>query len=179
MEDVRGTQAADALDPETLEFVRAVFAAVRAGEAEPLAPLLARGLPPNLRNEKGDSLLMLASYHGRHAVADLLLRHGADPELRNDRGQSPLQGAAFQGDVAMVELLLGHGASLDATGPDGRTALTMAAMFDRMEVLEVLLARGADHRVRDAAGLTALDAARTMGAARAAQRLGVLERGAG
>ena len=89
------------MDQDTLAFFQAVFDLVRAGDAAQLAPLLERGLSANLRNQKGDSLLMLASYHGHLNAARLLLGHGADPEVCNDQGQSPLLGAAFKGNAAM------------------------------------------------------------------------------
>lgn len=163
--------ASDPIEAEALALVRAAFAHARAGEAGALGPLLDRGVPPNVRNEKGDSLLMLATYHGHLAAARLLLERGADPELRNDRGQSPLAGVAFKGDAVLAALLLDHGAVVDAAGDDGRTALMFAAMFDRAEVVDVLLARGADPLRRDGGGVTAAELARGMGAARAARRL--------
>ena len=43
-----------------------------------LGRLLASGLPANLRNHKGDTLLMLASYHGHLDAVRVLLEHGAD-----------------------------------------------------------------------------------------------------
>jgi ankyrin repeat protein len=116
----KNAPSAAELDPETLEFVQAVFGLVRSGDAGRLGPLLERGLPPNLRNQKGDSLLMLAAYHGHRDAARHLLEHGADPELRNDQGQTPLLGAAFKGDVAMVDLLLAHGARRQDGADDGR-----------------------------------------------------------
>lgn len=152
------------LDADTLAFVRTVFQHARAGASGPLATLLAQGLPPNLRNERGDSLLMLACYHGHLDAARVLLAHGADPELMNDAGQTPLAGAAFKGDLAVATLLLDHGAGVATAGPNGRTALMFAAMFDRTEIARLLLERGADPRALDADGLSALAAARRMGA---------------
>jgi hypothetical protein len=152
------------LDEEDLRQVRQVFDWVRGGVVEPVAALLRQGLPANLLNEKGDSLLMLAAYHGHAAMAALLLQHGADPELRNDRGQVPLAGAAFKGDLEVVRVLLDHGAHVDAVMADGRTAFTMAAMFDRVPLMELLVERGADAHVRDHAGVSALEAAARMGA---------------
>ncbi|KQR28114.1 ankyrin repeat domain-containing protein [Deinococcus sp. Leaf326] len=153
------------MDAETLAFLQGVFELVRAGDTEQLAPLLEGGLPPNLRNHKGDSLLMLASYHGHHALSELLLTHGADPELANDQAQTPLQGAAFKGDLDMARLLLAHGAHVEGRAFEGgKTALTFAAMFGRTDLVEELLAHGADPRARDADGTTPLDAARMMGA---------------
>jgi len=51
-------QPAHGLDEETLAFAQRVFGHARAGRVEELTELLDQGLPPNLRNDKGDSLLM-------------------------------------------------------------------------------------------------------------------------
>ena len=106
-------QAAPELDEETIAFAQRVFQHARAGQAQELGELLRMGLPPNLRNEKGDSLLMLASYHGHADTVRVLMEHGADPELANDRGQTPLAGAAFKGDMATIMALLDGGADVE------------------------------------------------------------------
>ena len=118
-------------DDETLDFAYEVFQLARKGDATMLSSLLDKGLTPNLRNHKGDSLLMLASYHGHLDAVQVLLEHKADPEIRNDNGQKPIAGAAYKGDLAMVQLLLEHGADVEGTTPGGKTALMMAAMFNR------------------------------------------------
>ena len=156
---------------EAMTLIREAFAHARAGATADLTQLLDRGVPPDVRNEKGDSLLMLASYHGHAETTRLLLARGADPELANDRGQTPLQGVAFKGDLAVVGALLEGGAAVDGGGPDGKTALMFAAMFDRLEVVELLLARGADPLRRDTRGASAGDLADAMGASRASQRV--------
>ena len=152
------------LDDDTLEFARRVFQYARTGETEQLAALLAQGMPANLRNERGDSLLMLACYHGHVETARVLLDHGADPELLNDAGQTPLAGAAFKGDAGIVRLLVARGAAIDSRGEGGRTALMVAAMFNRAEIVRLLLAHGADSGLCDASGLDARTAAEIMGA---------------
>ncbi|MBO0904336.1 ankyrin repeat domain-containing protein [Jiella sonneratiae] len=156
------------------EIATRVFNAARAGEAAELAAFLDAGIPVNLTNEKGDSLLMLASYHGHLDATRILLEKGADPERRNDRGQAPLAGAAFKGEMDIARLLLDHGAAVDGSGDDGRTALMTAAMFDRIAMVELFVERGADIEARAADGVTAEGAARAMGAAKAAERLGAL-----
>lgn len=158
-----------ALDDETLAFAARVFQYARMGHAEELAELFGQGLPANLRNDKGDSLLMLAAYNGQAAAARVILEAGGNPELANDRGQTPLAGAAFKGDADIVRLLLEHGAQVDGAQVDGagdgtRTALMVAAMFDRTEIVALLLAHGADPARRDATGMSAADMARQMGA---------------
>ena len=54
-----------ALDDETLAFAERMFDLARHGDAEQLKTMLEGGLPANLRNSKGDSLLMLAAYNGQ------------------------------------------------------------------------------------------------------------------
>lgn len=161
-------------DAETLDFLQSVFELVRAGDADQLGPLLDQGLPANLLNQKGDSLLMLASYHGHLEATRQLLAHGADPELANDQGQTPLVGAAFKGDLKMAELLLDHRADTETAGPGGKTALMMAAMFNRTEMVGWLLSRGANLHARDVGGLSVADAARLMGAQDTAAQLDAL-----
>ena len=152
------------LDDDTLAFAARVFQYARMGHADELAELFGQGLPANLRNDKGDSLLMLAAYNGQADAARVILEAGGDPELANDRGQTPLAGAAFKNDLAIARLLLQHGAAVDGTGDGTRTALMTAAMFDRTEMVDLLLQHGADPDRRDASGQSAADMARAMGA---------------
>jgi ankyrin repeat protein len=115
------------LDDATIEFATQVFDLARSGDTSTLEQLLEHGLAPNLRNAKGDSLLMLASYHGHLDTVRVLLQYKADPDLRNQNGQTPIAGAAFKGNLPMIELLLAHGADIEGASPDGRTALMIAA----------------------------------------------------
>ncbi|KST58792.1 hypothetical protein AO398_20105 [Methylobacterium sp. GXS13] len=158
------TSTPPVLDDETLAFAGRIFQFARMGHADELAELFGQGLPANLRNDKGDSLLMLAAYNGQAEATRVILEAGGDPELANDRGQTPLAGAAFKNDLAVARLLLQHGAAVDGTGDGTRTALMTAAMFDRTEMVTLLLKHGADPDHRDAAGQSAADMARAMGA---------------
>lgn len=153
------------LDDATIDFAAKVFDLARSGDASMLGPLLAHGLPANLRNEKGDSLLMLASYHGHLETVQVLLAHQADPDLRNSNGQTPIAGAAFKGNLPMIELLLTHGADIEGASPDGRTALMIAAMFNRTEIVDYLMTHGANLEAKDTNGVSAIGAANRMGAA--------------
>lgn len=158
-------------DDEAAEFAEQVFDVARQGNAFMLERLLDKGLPVNLRNHKGDTLLMLACYHGHLSAVQVLLRFKADPEIRNDNGQSPIAGAAFKGDLAVVQALVEAGAQVEGASTDGRTALMMAAMFNRTEIVDYLIAQGADPHARDARGVTPLGAAQAMGAADTAEQL--------
>ena len=165
--DVHNAPPASELDDDTFEFANAVFDLARAGDSETLGALLGKGLPPNLRNHRGDSLLMLAAYHGHLETVRVLLRHRSDPDLRNSNGQTPLAGAAFKGDLPMIKLLLAYRADIEGASPDGRTALMIAAMFDRTRIVEYLVSRGANLDATDASGVSAADVAQRMGASKA------------
>ncbi|NVZ58565.1 ankyrin repeat domain-containing protein [Pseudomonas edaphica] len=158
-------------DDEAAEFAEQVFDVARKGDAAMLTALLAKGLPANFRNHNGDTLLMLAAYHGHVDAVKVLLEFKADPLIANDKNQLPIAGAAFKGDQAVVEALIEGGVPVDASSSDGRTALMLAAMFNRVKMVEYLLAQGANPKVTDAQGATALAAALTMGAADTAARL--------
>jgi ankyrin repeat protein len=165
------SEARPQLDDEDLRQVRQIFEWCRTGAAEPLRSALRQGLPPNLMNEKGDSLLMLAAYHGHHEAARALLEAGAEPDKANDRGQTPLAGAAFKGDLAMAKLLIEQGASAVAPLGDGKTAFMMAAMFNRLDIMELLVEHGADPDARDYRGIGAVDVAQQTGAGDAVEWL--------
>ena len=127
----------------------------RHGETAELAEMLRHGLPANLADTKGQTLLMLASYNGNLETTRLLLEFGADVDRRNGRGQTPLGGAAFKGYEEIVALLLEHGADIDADNGGGMTPLMFAAMFGRVKVVEQLKAHGASLQQRCKLGVSA------------------------
>ena len=153
------------MNEETYEMIQQLFQLVRAGDAARLKRLFERGFDaPNIRDGKGNSLLMLASYNGQLETTHVLLEHGGDPQLANDMGQIPLAGAAFKGNTAMAQLLIEHGADVNARMPDGKTPLMFAAMFNRLEIIDLLIAHGADASLQTNDGSTAQSLAQAMGA---------------
>lgn len=74
-------------DPEVIELASKVFDLARAGDADALAAYVDAGVPANLTNDKGDSLVMLAAYHGHSAAVSALLARGADADRANDRAR--------------------------------------------------------------------------------------------
>lgn len=78
-------------------FAQEVFQLARSGDAPTLIRLLEKGLPPNMSNHKGDTLLMLAAYHGHVEATKTLLEAGADPDKYNDMAQTPLGWVHLQG----------------------------------------------------------------------------------
>ncbi len=125
-------------DPEVVELAGKVFDLARQGETEALAAYVDAGVPANLTNDRGDTLVMLAAYHGHAAAVQALLSRGADPDRANDRGQTPLAGAVFKGEEAVIRALVDGGADPSAGTP---SAVDTARMFDKKDLLELFGAR--------------------------------------
>ncbi|GIJ81023.1 hypothetical protein SAMN05443287_104286 [Micromonospora phaseoli] len=125
----------DELDPETLEFAHRMFDLARDGATEELAGYVDAGLPVNLTNEKGDSLLILAAYHAHPDTVAALLTRGADHSRANDRGQTALAAAVFRKNSEAVRALLDVGADPDGGSP---SAVETAEFFDLPEMLALL-----------------------------------------
>lgn len=109
----------------------------RNGSTETLSALIDQGLDINLRDTKGNTLLMIAAYQGRVETVGMLLKAGAAADLRNEKGQTPLGGAAFKGHVEIARMLLAAGADAQAD-QGGATPADYAAMFGRHEILALL-----------------------------------------
>lgn len=119
-------------DPDVVELAHRIFDFARAGDATSLASYVDGGAPVNLTDAAGNTLVMLAAYHGQADAVAVLIERGADVNRLNDRGQSPLAGALFKGEDAVVRLLVAAGADLDAGTPSARAT---AQMFDRADLL--------------------------------------------
>jgi uncharacterized protein len=123
------------LDEETIAFAHRMFDLARSGGTEELTASVTAGLPPNLTNDKGDTLLILAAYHNHPDTVAALLERGADPDRVNDRGQTALAAAVFRQNPVTVTALLAAGADPDAGGP---SAAATAEFFKLPEMAELL-----------------------------------------
>lgn len=125
-------------DPGVIELATKLFELARRGDTETLAAYVDAGVSANLTNDRGDSLVMLAAYHGHAPAVRVLLERGADADRANDRGQTPLAGAVFKGEDAVIEALLSGGADPAAGTP---SAVDTARMFGKEHLLELFGAR--------------------------------------
>ncbi|WP_435121870.1 ankyrin repeat domain-containing protein [Micromonospora tulbaghiae] len=125
----------DELDDETIAFAHRMFDLARAGATDELAANVDAGLPVNLTNAKGDTLLILAAYHAHPDTVAALLARGADPARVNDRGQTALAAAVFRRQEAAVRALLEAGADPDHGGP---SAVETARFFKLPDMLALL-----------------------------------------
>lgn len=129
------TDDGNELTAAQLDFLASVFELVRQGETARVVAFLDRGLPLNLTNSKGDTLLTMAAYHKHTDLVRTLLERGADTARVNDRGQTPLAAAVFRNDPQIVRALLDAGADPGLGDPD---AVTVAQFFELPEMAALL-----------------------------------------
>ncbi|KAJ7194182.1 ankyrin repeat-containing domain protein [Mycena pura] len=129
------------LTQETIDFAQRMFEAARTGNSELLLAAVDAGLPVNIMNHQGNSLLMLAAYAGHVDLTKALLERGGDPNMLNDRGQSTIAGAVFKNHEAIVRVLAENNADPRLGTPN---AIQSAHMFGRTELMSVLGAREGD-----------------------------------
>lgn len=117
------------------EMAGRLFDGARRGDTAMVDAYVAAGVPVDLSNDSGDTLVMLAAYHGHAATVAALVARGADVGRPNDKGQTPLAGAVFKGERDVVEALLAGGADPHAGQP---SAVATARMFGRADLLALL-----------------------------------------
>ncbi|WP_235658568.1 ankyrin repeat domain-containing protein [Mycolicibacterium moriokaense] len=119
------------LDAEILDLASRLFDGARSGDAAMLAAYVDAGIPVNLTNTNGDTLVMLATYYRHEEAVAALIARGADVNRHNKRGQTPLAGAVFKNDTTIIDLLLRADADPHAGSP---SALETARFFKREEL---------------------------------------------
>jgi uncharacterized protein len=124
----------EAPGPEVVELATKIFGLARQGRTEALLAYVDAGVPADLTNDRGDTLVMLAAYHGHAGTVRALLARGASVDRINDRGQTPLAGAVFKGQRDVIDVLVDGGADPAAGTP---SAVDTARTFARTELLEL------------------------------------------
>ncbi|MEG8026017.1 ankyrin repeat domain-containing protein [Sphingomonas aurantiaca] len=103
--------------------------------------LLQKGADANLRDGKGNTLLLLAVTLGQTGMIPILTAAGANPNLANSAGETPLIRAVQRRDVGMIRVLLTEGADPDqADIMAGMSARDYAKQDGRNPVVTKLLA---------------------------------------
>lgn len=123
------------LPDDVQELVTRLFGYARdgGGEAAHMLDLyLENGVDPDLSNQDGNSLLMIAAYSGNREALDVLIKHRADVNKLNGRNQSPLAGAIFKKEDEIIDRLITAGADPLLGTPN---AVDTARMFGREDLL--------------------------------------------
>ena len=115
----------------------------------------------NLRNDRGETALIVAIQRRDDTWTGFLLNQGADPNLAARNGETPLIAAARVGYMGALADLIRLRAKIDTANRMGETALIVAVQNRHPDIVKVLLALGADPDKADsAAGYSARDYAR-------------------
>lgn len=125
----------DGLTDDELGFLQDTFGLARDGMRDALAARVDAGVPVNLTNSVGDTLLILAAYHDHPETLAALLARGADHTRINDRGQTALGAAVFRRSESGVRMLLDAGATPDLGRQSG---VAVAQVFELPEMLRLL-----------------------------------------
>ena len=153
------------LDPATVAKLREIaFEAAREGDAKTLTEYFKAGQPAEIVDNRGDSLLILAAYHGHDDAVKAILSQPKTPiDAKNKMGFTALTGASYKGYVGIVKQLAAKKADLNAANDRGQTPLMFAALFGRTEVVRYLVERKVNLSAKDDAGKTARDLAASQG----------------
>ena len=123
-----------------MENSAAVIVAVQSGDAASLATQLAQDpAAASAANEQGVSAIMLALYHRKTDILQILL--SANPSL------DIFEATATGNNQRLAQLLDANPALLTSWSADGFTALHFASFFAREPAANLLLERGADPAV--------------------------------
>ena len=141
------------------ELRDALWAAVRAGDAEALRVALDRGADVNAKNEMGVSALWIAASKGKLDVIQLLVERGADVNVRDGIWyQTPLSLAVGSLHLEVAQFLIKSGAK------DVDAALFTAASLKNEAMVQMIIEHGK-------VGQDALDAALYIAGAAAKEKL--------
>ena len=122
--------------------VEELFISVELGNWYGVQRLVQKGQDPNVRNEKGQTALVLALQGGQLRVAETLLAQpGIEVDAENGSGETPLMMAALKGQLDMARRLLERGAKVNRAG---WTPLHYAASGGEPDMVKLLLDRGAE-----------------------------------
>ncbi len=134
------------------QFVRAI----EAGDQKLCALFLHAGFDVDSRDARQWTPLMIASFHGREALALELIRLGASVDAHDTDGYTPLHSASLNGYEQVGMVLVRRQADVNATSNAGITPLLQAAARGHLGVVRLLIERKARVNRAAADGSTAL-----------------------
>lgn len=121
--------------PISLEVIEGTFDLARQGRTGPLGEMIDAGVPIDVQNPRGDTLLIVAAYAEQTEVVAELIRRGAALDIVNGNGQTAVACAVFRRNEPLLRMLLDAGADQDA---GMNTATAIADQFGLASMRSVL-----------------------------------------
>lgn len=119
----------------------AAIAAIERDDAETLRMLI--GSSPHVGNDELGGWLVIASFLGKPATLEMLLRLDADANWQNEEGETPFSYACAYNQYESARILYEHGADINIVHPSGCTPLDIAVCQAEPAFREWLKAIGA------------------------------------
>jgi ankyrin repeat protein len=123
---------------------------------EVVTVLIEKGIDPDEKDKKGQSLLHLAakvSTRNNEDVTRVLIAKGANIESRNLLTETPLRVACASGSVEVALCLIEHGADINHNhnphDDDDGTLLHLAARKNQVQIAQMLFQKGASIEATD------------------------------
>jgi ankyrin repeat protein len=117
----------------------------------------------NIKDARGFTPLIFATYFDKVDIAKILIDYNAPLDDQDASGNTALLGVCFKGNTNLANYLIEHGANINAKNKKGVTALIFSVMYNKTESIELLLHHNADKSLKDSEGKTAIDYAKEKG----------------
>ena len=132
---------ASTLPPEALALASRMYDAARAGQTDIFEQALPAGLPANMTNEKGDSLVCLTFpahyYFNSYSLCLRSFPVSFRSQLKGSTDSEKVMLAAYYGHAPLVKLLISHGGNPNSLNDRGQSPLAGAVFKKEDEVIEV------------------------------------------
>ena len=161
-------QAFSSLDPTTqlkevlkISYPSLIFASVE-GHVEVIQILIKAIDDPNIKQENGDTLLMIACECGHLDIVQTLLENGADPNICDNIGNNSLHAVLLSEEISeeskqdIIQTLTSWKLNVNKQNNYGVTPLMIASSKGYIEVILHVLLGNADPNITDSKGSTAL-----------------------
>lgn len=110
-----------------------------------------------IKNNNGDTILNLATYHEEKKLVNELIRQKVDANCTNNQGITPLLLSTSLGYSNLVKKLIDSGANINCIQNDGSTPLICASEMSNIKIVEMLLTKCADLSIINNDNMCAFD----------------------
>lgn len=130
--------------------------AVQSGDSYKVAGALKKNPDINIKDEAGNTPLILALKSGRTDIAELLINSGANVNLSDRHESTPLLWATYAGYANVAHLLISKGANITRKNKDAENPLHWACIKGDADLVCLMIEKGADVNDKDKNGYTPL-----------------------
>ena len=116
--------------------------AANRGDADMVSLLLRASAEVDVKDEDGNTPLLLTCRAGNLELAKVLVDKGADASAANEQGDTPLLAAVAAGNAQLARELAARGANVEASRKDGANVLALALLSKNEACIELALTQG-------------------------------------